>query len=125
MAASSATAPASTGNAPAPEPAARFQWQCQAGWGNSWTDYDQGENQLLEAAWRRQLWMEEEVVITMPGWGQHVIYLGSRLQQINFVTGRSRALRRIQIIEQGLRGGWTSNLRSETEEEDSPTSEAL
>jgi hypothetical protein len=103
---------------------AKYQWQCQAGWGSSWTDYDQAENELLEAAWTRQLWTAEELVITMPGWTQHVVYLGTRLQQINFETGRARTIRRIQVIEEGRPGGWISRIRTESDEE-SASSEAF
>ena len=98
---------------------AKHQWQCQAGWGSSWTDYEQAENKLLEAAWTRQMWTTEELVVTMPGWPQHVVYLGTRLQQVNFETGRARTIRRIQVIEEGIPGGWMSRMP----DEESTTSE--
>ena len=89
-------AAASTGSAPA-----TFQWQCQVGAANCWTDYEEPENTLLEASWTRQLWTAEALEITMPGWAQHTFHLGTTLQQHNFVTGKIRAMRRIQILEQG------------------------
>lgn len=110
---------------PAPEPA-KIQWQCQVGrGGSSWVDYGPEENQALEAAWRRQCWTVEELVITLPGWTSQVFYLGSRFQQINFETGRMRTMRRVQVMEEGRPGGWTTSLRSETEDESSPPEEIL
>jgi hypothetical protein len=102
---------------------ARFQWQCKVGWGNSWTDYEEAENMVLETAWTRQLWSEEELAITLIGWPDHVIYLGVRLQQANFTTGKTRTIRRVQIIEQGQPGGWCPRILTESGEEGSATSE--
>ena len=85
----------------------KFGWQVQAGWGSSRTDYGEEETQLLEAAWTRQMWSTAEIAITLhglPGWEDHVFYLGDRLQQVNMVTGTSRTMRRLVVVQQGLPG---------------------
>jgi hypothetical protein len=88
----------------------RFTWQVQASdYDVSWTDLGPIETALLEAAWTRQLWSTSEISIVMtglPGWRNHVFYLGSRLHQINTITGRARMMRRILVIEEGRAGGW-------------------
>jgi hypothetical protein len=107
------------------EPASqnRFQWQCQVGGGNSWTDYEEAENSALETAWTRQLWSEGELTITLVGWPDHVIYLGMRLKQANLITGKTRAIRRVQVLEQGQPGYWRPRILTESGAEGSSTSE--
>jgi hypothetical protein len=107
----------------------RFGWQCQANdRDGSWTDYSPQDAFLLEGAWEEQQGIAHEISITLSTWEGYVFYLGNRLQQYNPATGRSRAMRRIAILEQGRPGGWDRpRMRTspEGENEGSQDSEAF
>ena len=92
------------------------QWQCQASHDHSWTDYPTPESDLLEVARLRQTTVAQELAVNIPGWPQHVVYLGVRLQQVNFVTGHARTIRRVLVLVQGRPGGWASRLPLDGEE---------
>jgi hypothetical protein len=55
-------------------------------------------------------------LLGLPGWQQHIFFLGNRLQQVNTRTGRARTMRRIIVIEEGRAGGWASRPAPEVPE---------
>ena len=87
-----------------------YGWQAQAGLDGSWTDYGPEETLWLESAWTIQRISPDEVVIALHQleglhrWAGYLFFLGNRLQQVNEVTGTSRTMRRIIVVQQGYQG---------------------